>query len=249
MHNLKAYLLAVAAIILSLAGMASATNLTVPPRDGYVTDTANQLTADQEKRLEATLSGLHERQGKDVAVLIVTSLKSVGAVAIDDLGYETGNAWGVGDEKLDNGVLLTIALTDHKLRIDTGKGAEGDLTDSECKDIVDLVIAPHFKKGKFFEGIDAGVGAIAHELSPNDPAARVPKKKSTNGWKIFIVALLVVIVLILVWIFEDGSPGGSGRYRSGGGGIFSGGFGSSSNDGNSGFGGGGFGGGGGGGGW
>jgi uncharacterized protein len=53
--------------------------------------------------------------------------------------------WGIGTKKNDNGVLLLIALDDHKMRIEVGYGLEGALTDSLASQIIRNDLAPAFK--------------------------------------------------------------------------------------------------------
>jgi uncharacterized protein len=54
-------------------------------------------------------------------------------------------------------VLFLIAKTDRKMRFEVGYGLEGALPDATAKRIIDETVAPFFKQGDFYGGIDAGV--------------------------------------------------------------------------------------------
>src|SRR6185436_945485 len=88
---------------------------------------------------------------------------------IDDIAYKTFNAWGVGQKGKDNGVLLVIAPNERKVRIETGLGVGGALTDLQSNDIIRQVIAPKLKDNRFFEAIDQGTNAIAEALIKGTP--------------------------------------------------------------------------------
>ena len=50
------------------------------------------------------------------------------------------HAWGVGQKKLNNGAILFVFVQDHKMRIQTGYGLEGALTDITCQQILHSVM-------------------------------------------------------------------------------------------------------------
>ena len=51
------------------------------------------------------------------------------------------------------------------MRIEVGYGLEGALTDALSRVIIATAVAPHFKKGNFAGGIDAGVDAMLSILA------------------------------------------------------------------------------------
>lgn len=213
-------------IVTCLLSVTAFAEVTVPTRDGYVTDIANKLSSSDEKKLEAKLKSYHKSSKKNIAILIVPSLASVKAGDIEDVGYAVGNSWGIGGEKSDDGVLVTVSIKDRKVRIDTGKGIEGDLTDSECSDIIHDIITPYFKKKQIYKGLDRAVGAIAHELSPKSQTAVTPKDQKNSGPPTWVVLLIIFIIfLVILWVISRSSGGSSGD-----GGGFT--FGGSSSSGN-----------------
>ena len=55
--------------------------------------------------------------------------KSLQGYPIEDFGYQLGRAWGIGQKGTNNGVVLIVAPTEHKVRIEVGRGLEPQLTD------------------------------------------------------------------------------------------------------------------------
>lgn len=215
--------------------------LDVPPIDGWVTDRAGILSADAKGRIEAKLAALETSDSTQIAVLTVPTLAGD---SIEDFSMRVVESWKLGQKKLDNGALLVIAQEDRKLRIEVGYGLEGKLTDLTAGRIIRQVIVPHFKRGDFEAGVEAGVDAMIAatkgEFKADEKRSVVPEH---------IVPAIFILFIIFIMILRSRGGGGPGRfnrsssyYRSGGFGGFGGGGGFSG-------GGGGFGGGGSSGGW
>jgi uncharacterized protein len=133
-----------------------------------VDDQAGLLSPAAETRIAAELAQLEQRTSDQVAVKTVATLagRSIEQVALD-----TARSAALGHKGKDNGVLLLVAPHEKKVRIETGRGIAGVLTDSEAGSIVrDMVGA--FRSGQFENGIEDGVRSIGRELreDPGRPA-------------------------------------------------------------------------------
>nr|WP_286182003.1 TPM domain-containing protein [Desulfovibrio sp. Huiquan2017] len=237
--------------------MASA--LDVPPYTTRVNDLAKMMSPRTRQTLEDRLADLERTDSTQVTVLTVPSLKGE---AIEDFSIRVADAWKVGQKGFDNGVILLVSKADRKIRIEVGYGLEGRLTDVLAGQIIDNIITPQFKAGRFDRGFLDGVTAISGAVRGEFTA--LPKKPKS---KLNILAILLGPMIFIILLTEkfgrtrppgSGSTGSTGSGRRGpgvvflpgprigrgggfGGGGFGGGFG--------GFGGGGFGGGGASGGW
>src|SRR5213079_553818 len=92
-----------------------------------------------------------------VAVLIVPS---IGDETIEEFSGRVTDQWQLGRKSVDDGVLFAVAMKERRMRIHTGRGVQGTLTDALSKRIVSDLVAPHFRDGDFAGGIEAGVDAI-----------------------------------------------------------------------------------------
>lgn len=129
----------------------------IPPLEARVTDLAGTLTPDARAALEAKLAGFEARKGAQVAVLIVPTTQPE---AIEQYSIRVVDAWKLGREKPDDGVLLLVAMQDRALRIEVGRGLEGALTDLAANRIIEETITPRFRDGDFAGGIEAGVDRV-----------------------------------------------------------------------------------------
>lgn len=218
---------------------------TPPPLNGHVVDTAGKLTDADIRFLDQKLDRLRQRSGFAIVAFLVGSLEGE---TIDDVAYKAFNAWQIGDKGRDNGVLLVIAPAERQVRIETGKGVGGALTDLQSNDIIRSRINPLLQEDRFREAVDRGTTAIARTLmqgTPQDkqqpsPGAREkPSIMSTLmliGLGILVIILAIVSptfrhILFFFLLFGRGGGGGGGGGRGGsgygGGGGRSGGGGSS----------------------
>lgn len=249
-----------------LAGLTAWSQKKLPePTQFLVNDYAGILSREQVVALGQKLRDYANETSTQIVVITETSLEGEDPF---DYTNRLARAWGIGGKENDNGILLYIARDDRQIRIQTGYGAEGFLPDAMSKRIIDQIIVPAFRQGKFYEGIDQAVSAMM-DLGRGEGFTNEKPKGNSGGGGSALAFLFVVILffLIMMWLVrrrhkddDDNDDGGydrGGRYRGhrrrgGGGWIFfpgpggwnTGGGGSSDRgaDGWGGFGGGGFGG-------
>ncbi len=224
----------------------------VPKNDGWVTDLAHLLTAQQEQQLEALMESYRQGTQHEIALLTLESLEGE---PIERVGMEVYRAWGIGTKDKNDGALLVVAKNDRALRIEVGRGLEGTLTDSIAGRIIRDVITPQFKRGRFYEGIDAGIRAMHAAIGGDYKSLPVEAPTMEVGLLGLLPTLFTLFIFLMIIsriaramrpgrrgrglfnpVFFPGSFGGggfSGRSSSGGG------FRSSSGGGFGGFGGGG----------
>lgn len=137
-------------------------------KQSWVADNAGVVDAATEKRINDLLTPLYNKTGAQIAV---ATIKSLDGMAVEDFAIDLARHWKVGEKGKDNGVLLLVAVKDHKMRIETGYGADTPITDAQGKTIINDIIRPAFKQNDYNSGIYQGVYAIARRLDPSLPAA------------------------------------------------------------------------------
>ncbi len=193
-------LIAVLSLILSIssctskkeASVKTAGKIEYPSYSGFVNDYTNTLTEEWKVKTEQLAANVESQTSCEIAVAVIDNLNGI---SIEEYAVGLFNKWGVGKKDKDNGVLLLVAMADHKLRIEVGYGLEGTITDLEAKDIIDNVIVPRFKENNYNSGIYNGVVAIANKIyeeegkaavAYSDTVKSVPKKSFSES-KAFIM--------------------------------------------------------------
>ncbi|MFN6089198.1 MAG: TPM domain-containing protein [Cyclobacteriaceae bacterium] len=118
----------------------------------------NQETVDQ---LERQLSQYEDSTSNQIAVLIIQSLEGE---VLEDYSLKVVEKWKLGTKANDNGVLVLVAIDDHKMRIEVGLGLEGVLTDALCNRIIRNEMAPAFRRDDYDAGIMAVIQSVVQAI-------------------------------------------------------------------------------------
>jgi uncharacterized protein len=221
-----------------------------PALTGRVVDDANILSAETKSDLTQKLAALESKTSRQ---LVVVTIPSLGGYEISDYGYQLGRTWGLGQKTLNNGILLIVAPTEHKTRIEVGYGLEPIVTDAFSSVVVQTQMLPQFRKGDFNAGVEAGTDALIQQLSletseaeKRAAAAEQQPQGDTGGGGLtgLLIALFIFIAIarvfggwgLLPFLFMGGGGRGGfgGSDFGGGGGGFGGGGGSFGGGGSSG---------------
>lgn len=114
--------------------------LTKPAQRAYIVDTAGMVSAEDAAQISKIGA---ELRGKTKAEIVVVTVPTLGDTDIESYANELFRSWGIGDVRLNNGVLLLIAKDDRAFRIEVGYGLEGAITDGYAGSVLDAM------KGEF----------------------------------------------------------------------------------------------------
>jgi uncharacterized protein len=251
------------AIMLFVVVVALPTGLRAEPlqqlkASGYVNDFAGVLNSATTAQLTDLATTVDRKAGAQIAVVTIKTLDGMEA---SDYANRLFKQWGIG-HKDDRGILILLAVSDHKYWVEVGYGLEPILNDAKVGDFGREMV-PYLKQGEYSGGVSLLTYRIADVIArdrgialpqtstkppPSGPAPATP----------FDPRLLLIVFVILILVFGIRNVlsfffgfflGGGGRGSWGGGGWSGGGFGGGGGGGFGGFGGGSSGGGGAGGGW
>lgn len=209
-----AYLTAIAALLLATPQAASASaSEHLPPFSQPVVDAADVIAPATEAQVGAELTDYQTRSGNQLAVAVVTT---TGGQSIEDYAIDLARSWGIGQQGDDNGVLLVIAVDDRTVRVEVGRGLEGDLTDLQSGRILRERLVPLLQQGDIDEAVVQGTRAIRTDLGDTEVAALPPASGTTERdtgtpirW-LFPAAVLGIAVFTLI---RRGNRGGHGDGR------------------------------------
>jgi uncharacterized protein len=162
MRVLRQIRLVVLALAAAFALALPAAAQTFPTLSGRVVDEAGILDAATRASLTERLAAL-EAQTSDQ--LVVATVQSLQGRSIEDYANRLFREWRLGQKDKNNGVLLVVAPTERKVRIEIGYGLEGTLTDAVAKLIIEQSIVPRFRGGDFADGIVRGVDDVVSVLT------------------------------------------------------------------------------------
>jgi uncharacterized protein len=150
------------ALLTAFAVAAPVAAQTFPPLTGRVVDAADILDTPTRSAIATMLTTLEQKTTDQFVVATVASLQGE---SIEVYANRLHNRWALGRKDKNNGVLLLVAPTERKVRIEVGYGLESTLTNAIAQEIIDRTIVPRFRAGDMAGGVAHGVGDIVTVLT------------------------------------------------------------------------------------
>jgi uncharacterized protein len=194
-------------VLMLIASIAAAQKAVPELWNTRVHDDAKVLSTETTDQLELQLKKYEDSTSNQIAILIISSLEGE---SIETFSFQVAEKWELGKKNKDNGVLLLIAIDDHKMRIEVGEGLEGVLTDAMCNRIIRNEMAPAFRRGDYEGGVKAAINgivkAIGGEYTAGDSA---DIEELTTGQRILIgIGLYLFLSLFAFFaLFMQGCTG------------------------------------------
>ena len=158
-------------LLMAAGARVRAEGVDIPPLTAHVNDYAGLLPPEDTQRLEARLRAFEAKTGHQFALLIVPSL---GGLPIEEYSIKVVEAWKLGDEKRDDGLLMIIAQQDRKMRVEVGHGLEGDIPDAIAARVVRDVLRPAFQQGQYAYGVAAAFDQLIRAAGGDGEQAPQP---------------------------------------------------------------------------
>jgi uncharacterized protein len=173
----------------------AAYSLDVPRLQGYVNDYAGMISPSAKSKIEEELRTFEQSDSTQVVILTIPSLEGEN---IEEFSIKVAEAWKIGQQQKDNGVLFVVSKQERKIRIEVGRGLEGKLTDLMAGRIIDQVIKPRFKQGDFDGGFVTGVSALIDGTRGEFKAEQRPVQRRQKGFPPFLTIFLFLGVFTLI---------------------------------------------------
>ncbi len=226
-------------LICCLVVASSSHALELPVRPArYVVDLAGVIDDTTEGRLNRFLLELEQ---KTTAQFVILTIPGLEGESIEEFSIEVAhNRWRLGQKGKDNGVLLVVAIKEHRYRFEIGYGLEGILPDSLVGSLGRTELVPRFRKGEFSQGIYAAalrvIGRIADARGvriTGMPVLSVPVRRVNPGSPhtlcgsissiLFFLLLAILFIrnprLFLLLFLASSMGGRRGPWGGGGGGF------------------------------
>lgn len=191
----------------------------IVPR-GYVTDLAGVIPGETRQRLEALCTELEQKTGTQLAIVTVRSLDDR---PVEDYAVDLFKHLGVGAKKQDTGVLLLVAPSDRKYRVEVGYALEPIITDARAGD-AGRAMVPLLRQNDYGSAIEVAAWQLAEyiagdkgiTLSGTPPRRPASRQYPNAGFPISPwVAFVVLFVIFQVFSSVARSASAGRRSRAG----------------------------------
>lgn len=168
-----------------------------PPR--LVNDFAKILTSEEVANLENKLVEFDKTSSTQITIVTV---KDLNGYDVNQLAYEIGQKWGVGQKGKNNGIVILLKPKTAESRgyvsIQVAYGLEDVVTDALSNRIIETEMIPYLKKNGYYGGFNAAVNVLIDITRGKYTADQYSKKQKNNPQKGSIFFLLLSFVLILI---------------------------------------------------
>jgi uncharacterized protein len=218
---------AVAMVLLVFAVLVRSEPVSQLHPTNYVNDFAGVLDSTTTAELNDLCQQVDQKAHAQIAVV---TIKSLDGSDIESYAVDLFHTWGVGSKSTDHGVLILVAVEDHRYRIEVGYGLEPILNDAKVGDFGREAV-PFLRQDKYNQAVslmtnlvadviarDAGVTIKTTSRPP--PQEQPDNDLGPSGGSILLIIVVILLVLftplrrLLFWWLLFGGGGG---YRGGGG--------------------------------
>jgi uncharacterized membrane protein YgcG len=175
-------------------------NINPPVSGHYVRDLTGQISTSTLSELDGIARGVKASGYGQLGVAIVNTTNGVPPRAFATRLF---NHWGIGHAGTDDGLLLFVALDDHKAEIIIGKGLLDTRVSTSQTDAVMADVVQRFKAHDLDGAVVTGARQLADLLNPKDVESNVYMPDAPTG-----PPTSNKVIHALEGVFTDPSPRG-----------------------------------------
>ncbi len=174
-----------------------------------VTDVTGTLLPADIAAIEALIAAIERKKGSQIIVVLVPSTQPE---PIEAYSIRLAERVKPGRRKVDDGLIILLAMNDRTARIEVGYGLEGVIPDSVADRVRREILNPRFRAGDYAGGLKAGVSALGaliegESLPAPRPADHRFDEDELGQW--WLPALFILFVLGRVFTLMLGRVRGS----------------------------------------
>jgi len=181
---------------------------------GYVSDFASVLSPESKNQLEAYCTAVEQSTGAQIALVTVSSLEGE---PVEDVANAIFRGWGVGEKGKNEGILLLLAINDHRSRLEVGYGLEPILPDGIDGSIL-RQMRPALRQGDYSGALMAAAQAVGNIIAQAKKVtipASLPHHYEPHPSEPIPWPAILGFLFLVLWLSRSGGPRG---YSGGGGG-------------------------------
>jgi uncharacterized protein len=221
--NLFSQIVLLQCVLLFSASFCAAEDLKKIHPSGYVTDLAGVISPEARTRLEALCAEVEKKTGAQMAIVTVQSLDGE---SVENYAVDLYKQLGVGSKKDNRGVLLLVAPTERKYRIEVGYGLEPVINDARAGD-AGRAMVPYLRQRDYGKATEIAAWQLAKyiaddagvTLSGQPPPVRNQNRGGGIGFPVFWVILGLFILFRAIGSLSGRGGGGRRGGGSGGSGL------------------------------
>lgn len=198
-------MMAFGALALSAKQVWTADNVPIPYLQDdrqYVSDPEGYVSKELKDSANFYLQRLNKECGVQNVLIIVGKVDNQDAFR---MAQDVGNKYGIGKKDTRRGLVVVIAVDDHKAFIAPGMGLEGELTDVDCDDIARACIVKYMKQDQPGEAVLAVSRALYNKVKSGRTGVPDVDDGTVEGeedWALIVIILLIIFGIPLYYFIR-----------------------------------------------
>ncbi|MBM3381674.1 MAG: TPM domain-containing protein [Betaproteobacteria bacterium] len=182
--------------------------VSIPELSSPVIDSGEFLSRSEEERLRERLTTLKQSGGPQMQIW---TLKSLEGEPIETLSLRAVEKWKLGNIERDDGLLLTIAKSERRYRLEVGQGLEGVIPDIMASRLLRKYLVPGLRTGTTDSALLALIDEIERLVRPGQSSADDVQDKH-NPLNLTLLYIFLILLFIGGLLFQSiVRRGGRGR--------------------------------------
>lgn len=180
-------------MVLGLFVFAGVAFADVPKLQSHVNDYASLMSEEQRATLDAKLLAFEQSQPSHPQLVFLTVKELPSGESVEAFANEVFQAWKLGQKGVDNGVLVVLSMSPRKVRVEVGRGLEGDITDTQSSMVIDHM-KPYLRTAHFYNAFDAATDTLISAIVKGIQPAESEKSGGDDGsaWPLIVLVILIV---------------------------------------------------------
>jgi len=203
------YMLPVWAALLLVAPLSLAAQDFPSEPIGHVNDFANILNRNDAQRLETKLRAYRDTTTNVIAVATLPDLQGY---SIEEVATQLFNDWKMWHEERYNGVLIVIAPNEREMRIEVGYGLEGAIPDVMAGRIIREILAPSFREGDFYGGLERATSAMI-QLAEGEYEGQLTDQSRDEAQDTIDLIIFIAFIIFIIYVSSRKKGRRNGRRR------------------------------------
>lgn len=159
----------------------------------YVCDPEGLMTPALRDSTDFYLQKLESERGVQSVFVIVNHVANADAFRV---AQDIGNGQGVGDNKTNRGLVVVVAVEDHKYFIAPGEGLEDELTDMACGEIGRACIVQNMRIGNIDNALFFTAKAIYNKVLTGQSGI---EEEEDDGFAVFLLIFFIILFAFVFW--------------------------------------------------
>jgi uncharacterized protein len=167
-----------------------------------VNDFAHVIDADNAAAMDRQIRALKAATGDVVVVATIDTFAPYGDIREYAVKMFENHGHGIGEKGKDNGLLVLVAVKDHKVWNEVGYDLEQFITDGYAGEVSRTYMAPAFARGDYGAGLSAGLSQLIGRIAQarGVTITGVPQPAAPGGGNSIGISPGLVLAIIIALI-------------------------------------------------